>query len=386
MNKFDFSKEFGNIDSKYIHEAEEKWVVRKKSKTSYYCRAAAACAALVLVSVLFFNPTVQAKMKALALSIGESFGFSSGVDSYSEILNSSRTDNGITVTLKEVVLDDGVLLAAIHEKISSTEDLYFEIDTAETTINGENMDSYGSGTYLPYTIRDLQNSCIEEEADEILENRFRTPSELGENPSVHLVIQACRTDELDKEAVGRFSFDFTVSRAEMKKQTLHKTLADTSIITEAGTVIFKEFSLNPLQSAITAELPERLLGGYELQLRGNDSKGNKVWYRLSDAVSEDFLTWNFRTDLWGAYEDGEIIDENAKRLAIPDMDSEYLELQLYVRPIMDKKFLNASGDSSEELQDAAETEEYAEEYGTEYISGSEEEWEAVGEKIRIEMR
>lgn len=35
MKKFDFSKEFGNIDSKYISEAEEEW---KEKRTSGHQR------------------------------------------------------------------------------------------------------------------------------------------------------------------------------------------------------------------------------------------------------------------------------------------------------------------------------------------------------------
>lgn len=31
MKKFDFSKEFGNIDPKYIEEAEREWSEKKKT-------------------------------------------------------------------------------------------------------------------------------------------------------------------------------------------------------------------------------------------------------------------------------------------------------------------------------------------------------------------
>lgn len=44
MKKFDFSKEFGNIDSKYISEAEEEWKGKKNIWTpTFWSRAAAAC-------------------------------------------------------------------------------------------------------------------------------------------------------------------------------------------------------------------------------------------------------------------------------------------------------------------------------------------------------
>lgn len=121
MKKFDFSKEFGNIDSKYISEAEEEWKGKKNIWTpTFWSRVAAACVIVALGSVIFSNPKVQAAMKNLTLSIEETLGFPKSIASYTEVLNTSQTDKGITVTLKEVVLDDGVLLAKVHaEKTAS---------------------------------------------------------------------------------------------------------------------------------------------------------------------------------------------------------------------------------------------------------------------------
>ena len=133
MKKFDFSNEFGKIDPKYITEAEGEWKGEKPSWTPYFwSRVAAACAIVTLISVIFSNPTVQAAIKNLTLSIGETLGLSKGIENYTEILNTSQTDNGITVTLKEVVLDDGVLLAKVHaEKADSKE----QKDGAASEIN-----------------------------------------------------------------------------------------------------------------------------------------------------------------------------------------------------------------------------------------------------------
>ena len=76
MKKFDFSKEFGNIDSKYISEAEEEWKGKKNIWTpTFWSRAAAACVIVALGSVIFSNPKVQAAMKNLTLSIEETLGF-----------------------------------------------------------------------------------------------------------------------------------------------------------------------------------------------------------------------------------------------------------------------------------------------------------------------
>ena len=110
MKKFDFSKGFGNIDPKYISEAEGEWKEKKNVWiASFWSKLAAACVILALISTVLSNPKVQAAIKNLALSIGETLGFQKEIEPYTEALNISQTDHGITANIKEVVLDEGVL-------------------------------------------------------------------------------------------------------------------------------------------------------------------------------------------------------------------------------------------------------------------------------------
>ena len=123
MKKFDFSKGFGNIDPKYISEAEKEWKDKKKNWIpSFWSKLAAACVILALISTVLSNPKVQAAIKNLALSIGETLGFQKEIESYTKDLNISRSDQGITVNLKEVVLDEGVLLFRVHAEIDNAEE------------------------------------------------------------------------------------------------------------------------------------------------------------------------------------------------------------------------------------------------------------------------
>ena len=90
MKKFDFSKEFGNIDPKYIEEAEREWSEKKENRRPKgWSKAAAACVIVTLGSVIFSNPHIQAAIKNITLSIGETLGFPKGIESYTEVLNTS---------------------------------------------------------------------------------------------------------------------------------------------------------------------------------------------------------------------------------------------------------------------------------------------------------
>ena len=369
MKKFDFSKEFGNIDPKYIEEAEREWSEKKENRRlKGWSKAAAACVIVTLGSVIFSNPHIQAAIKNITLSIGETLGFPKSIESYTEVLNSSKEDKGITVTLKEVVLDNGVLLTKVHaEKTSSgqkgTDDVQdawsfvntqLDIDYQKTTINGQKIEEYESGHYLPYSDEDLLNTG--------LESRFSLDEDLGENPEIHLVLGAYQNENLGEDYFAEFEFDFSIPHAELMKQTVHKKLEGVSVKTEEGTVKLTDFSMNKLQSIITAEIPEgleeKLYNGNEMMLMGTDNKGNQVQYELRSNSADGKSQWSFKTSFWGMYQ----LDSDGPVLLLPDIDSDYLELQLYTRePYMatadtvwvDDDFVEI-GETTEEVEEVPE--------------------------------
>lgn len=394
MKKYDFSKEFGNIDPKYISEAEGEWKGKKKAwAPSFWSKLAAACVILALISTVLSNPKVQAAIKDLALSIGETLGFQKEIESYTEVLNMSQTDHGITANLKEVVLDEGVLLFRVHAEIDNTEENQQEkaesissfqntgitLDMSKTTVNGQNLDEYMNGEYSPYSVDDLLDTDAdsdEKEYDRVQEYRFHAPTNLGENPEVHLVLNAFDYDDWEK-SLAEFTFDFSISREKILKQTTDKELENISVETEEGTVTLKDIFLNKLQSSISADVPEKLFQKYDVELRGTDSKGNKVRYELKDDAATEAISrnWKFKTDFWRTY--GTAGDD--ERPEIPDPDSEYLELQLYLKS---DDIMESSVTKEYDLDDNT----YAEEDGKVYDAEDDSAWKAVGEKMWIDIR
>ena len=394
MKKFDFSKEFGNIDPKYISEAEGEWKGKKKAWTpSFWSKLAAACVILALISTVLSNPKVQAAIKNLALSIGETLGFQKEIESYTEVLNMSQIDQGITANVKEVVLDEGVLLFRVHAEIDNSEKNEQEksagissfkntgitLDTDKTTINGQKLDEYMNGEYSPYSVDDLldiDTDRDQKEYDRVQECRFHAPKDLGKNPKVHLVLNAFDYDDWEK-SLAEFAFDFNISREKILKQTTNKELENISVETEEGTVTLKDIFLNKLQSSISADVPEKLFQKYEAELCGTDSKGNKVRYELKDDAETEAISrnWKFKTDFWRTY--GTAGDD--ERPEIPDPDSEYLELQLYLKS---DDIMESSVTKEYDLDDDT----YVEEEGKVYDVADDSAWKAVGEKMRIDIR
>ena len=60
---------------------------------------------------------------------------------------------------------------------------------------------------------------------------------------------------------------------------------------------------------------------------GTDSKGNQVQYELRSNSADGKSQWSFKTSFWGMYQ----LDSDGPVLLLPDIDSDYLELQLYTR-------------------------------------------------------
>lgn len=424
MKKFDFSKEFGNIDPKYIEEAEREWSEKKENRRPKgWSKAAAACVIVTLGSVIFSNPHIQAAIKNITLSIGETLGFPKGIESYTEVLNTSKEDKGITVTLKEVVLDNGVLLTKVHaEKTSSgqkdTDDVQddwtfantqLDIDYQKTTINGQKIEEYESGHLLPYSDEDLLNTGLDENVyDAVLESRFSLDGDLGENPEVHLVLGAYQNENLGEDYFAEFEFDFSIPHEELMKQTVHKKLEDVSVKTEEGTVKLTDFSMNKLQSIIKAEIPEeleeKLYNGNEMMLMGTDSKGNQVQYELrSNSAADGKTQWSFKTSFWGMYQ----LDSDGPVLLLPDEEvpedtlegenpsdaEDQVETQIIGGADAPTEVRLQDDTDQKENTDAADKTD--EDYGTEesaYYDGAtgeitaESGWTPVGDKIRIQIK
>ena len=105
--EFDFAAAFGEIDEKLVEEAGKEWKRGKGSVFRLYSRKiACAVAAVVLCLAMAWNSSVQAAVKAFTTKIGEAFGFTKDLSSYTELIDQTQTINGISLTLKEVIVDD----------------------------------------------------------------------------------------------------------------------------------------------------------------------------------------------------------------------------------------------------------------------------------------
>lgn len=381
MNKeFDFSKMFGEIDERLVESAGKEWKEQKRYVFRLYSRKI-ACA--VMIVILGFatasNSRVQAAVKEFSTKIGEIFGFTKDLSSYTDIIDQTKTQNGISLTLKEVIMDDRVLMMSVQtyfEQDGKTPALW--VNEEKTRINGRHYRSYGS-----INAGGINLDTLESEPDVVLvqtyEDRILTEREV----KVHLVLNAGEAVPYPSEEfehTAEFVYDFVITPDEIKAQTVNRKL-DVTVAASGGErkdLTLKELTMNDLYCRIIATgvtWNDAWVNQYDLKLKGTDSFGNPVSLPGSGFLSENEM--RFVTDFFGDYEGGTYIGEDDFQMSVPDKDCEYLDLQLYERKIIwneDDEVL----DEDDEVY-AVTTDDQWEYYSEEKDYG----WEPVGEPFRI---
>lgn len=342
-DKYTFLELMNDLDDELIQDAMNQEPARKK--LFYHAGRRIACAAAVLLVGLcgMFHSQVATAINALTTRIAQFWNVEEDLTPYTNVLNTSQTRDGFTLTLNEVILSDNQLVIAadldseypeqvlefpgyimIDGKECRVPDVSYETGGADTeTEAGEDAD--GGQTVITCTLE-----------DGVIPGR---PVDIG------LYLVACKSWE-DAEKFIRmrgdiipedpklqdiatvFKFEFRASGEEMAKTAVSRELNQEILADGGWTVKLKTITLNHIYSRITAELennsaetealrlPEEMVPEYYLE--GEDSLGNDVYYWMYSAVSDDKKTWEaeFAAELRG--------DE------LPATESEWIDLRLFI--------------------------------------------------------
>ncbi len=394
-----------DLDDQLIVQTDTVWenmkMTSKKKKTFWKnSMVKAACMLLVIMSVSMIHPGMRAVMANTFSKLGSLLGIRENIAEYTEIINQSQSKNGITVSLEEVVRidnsmaflidmswDDTVVLSEVLEK----PEIYYP---RNIKYNGEEIVAE-SGNYAEGNIEtDEKNkarfvNCYNY-CDGALPDQIKT---------IQLEMDVYKTQTLEmNEEPTHFEFKFSVSNSELTqhiKEYTHKKEyniiggADASIAednTDADKKMpftWEKVMITPLRSYIAITPNEAMKKELEQHtaeyfMKGTDSKGNSLFFRYNEnntfeAVFEEYLS-------------------SLEKFNMPDLESEWLELQLYKAPTepyrmsKDEKeaFLKRMDRDSEESElDQTEKDAAIEESIEADYSYSYEEGVPVGETFRI---
>lgn len=366
--EFDFSEQFGNISDQMIEEAGKEWHPKKYPVLQFYGRKI-ACVLLVFIlgMAAFRSPIVQATVEKITSEIGRIMGFQKDLLSYtSDIQEQSQTKNGITVTLKEAIADERILMVEMDIEIPDGI-LASWINSEKTTFDGK--------VFHPIE----ETYSVDKSGEFIYVERYSEDILSNEMAKVHLVVEVGKDPETgvgldDTGSMEEFAFDFTVDAKALEAKTRTQEL-DIEIPMPrfpSGKMRLQELTMNDLYTVINVPLADEdrdmEFGDYEYKLTGKDSFGNPVYMGLLARWDSDDL--EFRSNFVGGCEAGESIPDG---MSLPDKDCSYLDLQLYERKI---EYEQADGQEDDEVA-----------WGERIIPSAEENygWKEVGEPFRIQI-
>ena len=303
-DEYSFLELFGNIDDEYIYQALMPWEKQTKRNIVYYMGKKVACLVIIVIFgfCLVFHDQVYAAISRFTTMIAEILQVSNDLTPYAEIINTTQEKNGISITLKEVVLGENSLLVSVE--LNDGEE-YDGIGISA----GENIKINGS-EYLCDSSSVYQKQNMEENDNQyVLEWIYDDGVPLEKKADIEIEVAVHRQiEDIEGET---FIFAFSASKEELQKNTVHLSL-DQRIKLDEKEAVIRELSINSVTSSLKLECDKLSLEENQYYFEIADMQGNKFLYSL---VKKEGKMFTFQND-------GDI----------PDSDNKWLEGQIYALP------------------------------------------------------
>ena len=373
--RIDFITEMNEIDDKFIEEAGQPWV-EKKRPAWYYIGKVAACIALILAlgaAVLIVSPEARVAAQKITIQISHFLGSQEDITPYTKIINTTKTVDGINITLKEAVLDDNCLYLLIQAEDTKKE-AKVELGSDEVKMNGKTLGEiagsggiWGEGSSNVRKNTHLLSYSIEGEfLPQIIENITLDFDVYREKSTSQK-----KTDDFpDTQKIGKVHFSFSASRKELEKST-RKYIPNLSLTMPDGNIVsIEKVQINRVNSSILIKCDEKFVSEAGVYLKGHDDKGNVVCYEGNFYnKKKGTILLQSTQDIMNDKERKEMQKKNEKGTKpLPDENATYMTLCFYYPVIQNRTTTKEEGGR------------IAEEWVT-----STDEIEAVGKEFRVNL-
>jgi len=304
INIEDYKKEdFDELEKKRLKNKVRKSINKKRlNKGSIAAAVAVAC----VVSVGVFGTDAGAQVLAkVSESIASSIGVEKNLDSYNTVVNKCITDNGITIQLNEVILDESQKQLIISDTISSQKALkeYESYDADKTVyINNKkvkfegsigssgNLDDYSSQSVIEYDLTALKDVDLTGELD-------------------IKIVYSKVTVNYENPQRGKWVFEFKSNGDALKIDTKEIKLNNSFTLENGEKIILEKYTSNALGHNIMCKVENSNKNeSYDVMLKGTDDLGNNVEFCLTRGSKDSMILRYNNID--------RNLDENAKELTL----------------------------------------------------------------------
>lgn len=277
INIDEYEKEdFNDIEKKKLKNNFRKSINKRK----YNKGKSIVAAALVVgvVSIGFFGTGVGAEVLGkISESISTSIGIQKNLDNYNTVINKQITDNGITIQLNEVILDQVQKQLIISDTISSGKLLkeYESFDSDRSIyINNKkvrftsgsggsrNLDDYTTQTVYEYDLGYLDDIDLSGELD------------------IKIAYSKVMINHENSQR-GKWEFEFKANGDQLKIDTKEINLNNSFTLENGEKIILEKYTSNALGQNIICKVENfNKKESYNIMLKGTDDLGNEVIFDL----------------------------------------------------------------------------------------------------------
>lgn len=280
--------EFNDIEKKLLKKNIRKSIKSNSKQSNRRKIIAAAAIVLVITGMSFGNTRAYAlsKINLVSESISSFLGIEKNLEDYNTVVNKAITDNGVTVKLNEVILDDNELL--ISTNISSDKTLKendFWNGDMSLYINNRKVKFTGASGGIEKIDDNTTQQVMEYDLDSIKD------MDLSGDLNMKILYSKITLNGDEENINGTWKFEFKTNGDKLKIDTKTVNLDYGFELDNGSKYILEKYTGNSLGQKIYGKIIDNSANNedYNILLKGHDDLGNKVIFDLSRGRKDWFM-------------------------------------------------------------------------------------------------
>lgn len=265
----DFSEydEMDGLDAVTAKRLKNNLLSKTKRGKSYKGIAVAACCVFLIAGMAAgpFKSQVKAAAKLISYNISSALGLKKDLTPYENIVNQSVTNDGVTITLNNVILTKDSLIVSFTEYAPQSDVQFQPIGTIY--VNGQHYSYSAGGGSI-----ELEDGTMES----VMEYGF-THANTADTLDIELIVQ-----DVTETHKGTWNFAFQATGSQLSADTQEVALDTAFVLPDSSQVHLDTLSVSPIGPRIYFTLSGSM-NNYDMKLEGEDDLGNPVAFYVSQS-------------------------------------------------------------------------------------------------------